>query len=661
MRVAFLAFSLVAAIIALGCSDTASPTPEPGSAGPAPATVTGVPEEPLTTPVPLSTRVQEQATGAGTPSEISSMVTPPPAPSKPTLAAPTNTPVPTLVPAPTPAPAPTATLAPIPTPVPLLAATATPEQPSGPAPATLTPSPTLRATPTVKPTATPPPRVLPRTGNRVNDGNVDLLEWGHPLVAERMARIPWIGDGIRMEEEAGYTALLALAFKITDKALVDRILDMPFLRSLESEDLRVMKLLRNSGEGPGSHLMNILDHPTIREEGITDRQLPRVIPLNEWDLRSPELVDFMLNPARTHLDSKTIATDMGTQVDLHIIREPQYLATGMMDHLALSVNRVEQMMDLPLPEGQVILTVADILREGFGGRHYDDFIAVAPHRVEGPSLDRIIAHEVAHIYWTDSRRWVNEGMAQVMEHMVVSEARGQAFAPVGYPCTFYTNLKELERARPEKGQPEFYCNYRLGERLFRSLRLALGDQEFLEAAKRFYLMLIQEEGPQLLDRAKQAFGHPDIIDGWYQGGGQLSPEPLDDSEPTLEFSELGTRILFAGITVESEWQPGGTIPETFGFSAADPPEKLYLAVYHRGENRATEDVYVDYILEVSYEDGFVFERRDRYFRTWEGSRNSRSRSTIGRNVEQWKPGIHTATVYDLEGVKIVEVSWTVTP
>ena len=615
--------------------------------------------------------------------------------------APTHAPVPT--------PEPTATLAPItapvptqtPRPTPTLTPTATPEPVPTPAVAaaggwvmvdgnwrmvalngqvsTPTPSPTpwwsanSTATPTPRPTRLPLPtlEMLPldapvdKSWPRV-DSNIMArkIQASYPDVAEVIARLSWVRDGIDEEEVLAYRDLLRVVKNISEstgsQVLARRIVQMPFIKEMGPGDTQALRSLSTATWMGTIELLMIIDHPAIKETGITDSHLPRLAAMNSAILGNKNLVNLLLSPERTYVDSTTITTRLSNQTHLHVLREPEYLYPHFVKELGPLVESVESMMDVPLPTDFVVVMVVDI-DDGpnYQGWNAGSHIVLSPEVLgfgEWYDLNASLVHEVAHYYWSHDPNWMDEGMANVLEAMYAGGNQARYPVRFTYPCADYQNIKELDESNPPPNHYSFYCNYALGERLFHSLRLAMGDRRFLQAAKEFYLLIRDGDVANPIRQIKEAFGNDGIIDIWYSGSDQRSPKQPDTSYPSRNITELGTTINSFTIHVPE------TSEKITQFSASRyASDRIWVSIGHRGRQIVQEAGSVTYTLEGRHEDGFAFVNREISLTTFAGDTGAINRASIGTNGRPWKPGVHTATLYNQQGIKVAETSWTVRP
>ena len=156
------------------------------------------------------------------------------------------------------------------------------------------------------------------------------------------------------------------------------------------------------------------------------------------------------------------------------------------------------------------------------------------------AADRVkatIIHEVAHYYWRGGEVWVVEGMASAIEKLGAG-----AFSPalpdsvtlnVKGGCTYRT-LRDVVEAAPQLADPQFYCNYYLGQRLFLELHDSLGAQDFWAGARSLHSAIVdcraagRGDCGRIAD-VRNAFPESaHVIDKHWQGGVQVPTVGGDD-------------------------------------------------------------------------------------------------------------------------------------
>ena len=200
-----------------------------------------------------------------------------------------------------------------------------------------------------------------------------------------------------------------------------------------------------------------------------------------------------------YLEERTITLPHSGEVLLTIVRlrDVKTRSTDLLEH-AVRVN--EEYMGEPYYTNWIATFFDPAIARGAGvGHHYtymgfnqiedDDTLQYMPFH---------FAHEVAHYYWRNSSQdWIEEGPAEFLGH--VSEHR-RVGAPIrakeygSNPCPSVTTLAELEALNTMVAvDPEFECNYYLGERLFMDLYHTLGEETFRPRFRGLYLKLLRDD------------------------------------------------------------------------------------------------------------------------------------------------------------------------
>ena len=383
-----------------------------------------------------------------------------------------------------------------------------------------------------------------------------------------------------------------------------RILKMPFLQELSSVD-RIMlnALIRGATLNP-DELKRILGLPALQKDGITNDTLPHLVTtLREETIHNRELVNILLNPALTIAQSWTVKTAQSGSMQTYLLAPRQHQNAELRDKITDALIRTEELMALPLPAAAVF-AVSESLTLEAAGAHHHDVIGLNPEVLSRTNVRRLLAHEIAHYYWNHHPGWLDEGMANVLEEMAVNGAQPVRTPVVEYPCPYYENIRHLEEDAPAPGTPQYSCNYSWGERLFQSLKLTLGDEAFLQAAAQFHQEPAAGMAP--LDRLKRNFGHEEIIDAWYSGTTQRAPQPEGSQAPTGRFEDQGLTVTSISIDDRRTGKKYNV------FSASEnPPWRIWITLNTVSDDASTPATDLLYTVEVSHEDGFPFQRRER--------------------------------------------------
>ena len=340
------------------------------------------------------------------------------------------------------------------------------------------------------------------------------LEWQYPETAAVILALPWVRDGIAPSEVESAIALQELALKsrqvlqalaqkpwmqdgltpdessmtwklrsIRDESAALRILDMAFLETVDGVDAAAMEALAVlSWESDRGYLEQVLSHPTLRD-GITDDQTVVVAALQSVVRHRPELLDTLLNPDQVTVEKRVIRLPHSGEVTLSVIHViPGTYRT--MDILEQMVRTQEGFMAVPFPRSYVGLLAADAIPVGGGP---SGMITVDPGSAED---DYIIAHELAHTYWSFFPPWLREGAADFMT-TVSADAEFSS-----NKCSLADNLSDLEHIESGLSEDIIYrsgCSYALGRGLFLDLYETLGYGAFRQGFGRLYLTMRGKE------------------------------------------------------------------------------------------------------------------------------------------------------------------------
>lgn len=336
-----------------------------------------------------------------------------------------------------------------------------------------------------------------------------------PNLVNTLLDLEWVVDEVWNEDEE--LAVQRLAWL---GATAMRLMDMPFLQTLEHADVMALRSLSRIAHGNPDDLADILAHPQLKN-GITDDQTMIVAMLRPVLKHAPNRVDKLLDPNATAVEQRIIELPLSGEVELAIVRT--YLRTwgtlSSMDLLENAVRETEKLMDAPLQLSHIWLLFENAVQSWYAGVNWSgNFMVIRP---EYDLYAPIIAHEVGHYYWSGNADWLDEGMAEVMASVIERERTGIPVRATNAPCRVVENIMELEALAPEGGEPGFRCNYSLGEGLFLDLLQRLGEDAFWEGVRKLYAKGYAEGYRYDLgiEDVRQSFG-PDadaIISRWRGG------------------------------------------------------------------------------------------------------------------------------------------------
>jgi len=304
----------------------------------------------------------------------------------------------------------------------------------------------------------------------------------HLQFAETVGEFAWLQDGLTREEAGTVRHLRELA-----GAGAGSIVGMPFLQALSPAGAAATNALRNLALWAPEALPAILEHPAI-SDGITEDEAPIVSTLWGVQRTNPDLIETLLDPAQVMREERIIELPYSGEVTLTIIRTAKGQARTM-DLVEDAVRSVEELMQAPLPRGQVTYLFEEAITTTFFGTHFGTHIALSPKVDSGgfskAQAFRPIVHEAAHYYWAGNIAWINEGVANLLETVVDGSFEDLPERDRVFPCPYARRISDLEDAGPQQRSLEFRCSYSLGFRLFRDLYRELGE-DFWDGLRLLY-------------------------------------------------------------------------------------------------------------------------------------------------------------------------------
>ncbi len=365
-----------------------------------------------------------------------------------------------------------------------------------------------------------------------------------PALAERELNLSWIQDTITHDEASIINSIYSIA-RIDDASLRPNVIDaaialleMPFLESVSFADAPAVLSLSRIARNDLDAFLDIMAHPNV-SDGITNDEAKVIAVLRSPVLYKPQslpvLLDGLDGTQGVYLEDKVIQLPLTGETLLTIIRLRDQ-TTASMDHLEHSVRFAEKFMGEPLPTSYFAIYYDDATIDNVGGQALGTHMTITPF---GDGLDRfakVIAHELAHYYWTGtSMIWIKEGPSELIAF--VSE-RKRAGTPLGTHlikgCTAVKTLAELELINPKGKEYGHQCTYYLGGSLFLDLHNILGEEAFRPAFRNLYLKRLHDdptddcEGTDLnichLEAAFKDGASPEVvrkvdevINRWYYG------------------------------------------------------------------------------------------------------------------------------------------------
>ena len=262
-----------------------------------------------------------------------------------------------------------------------------------------------------------------------------------------------------------------------------------------------------------------------------------------------------------------------------------------MDLLEHSVRTIEEFMGEEFPVRFIGILFKDAVNaaEGAAGTNFGNVIAQrAKYDVDDDSpeanfLPELTAHEIAHYYWRSDEDWIDEGAATFMEFIVENARTGAPLVADRYPCPYFENLGELDRANPNKRDAGNTCNYSLGERLFLDLYRTLGREQFREGFRNLYLASKRDSVHAGIEEVEAAFkkdASPEVVaavdsvlNRQYHGTEAYDLSFLDDAPAEPVLADWGGRITDSFISLDPEWPVKSRVNQ---FSIADHDGSVYV-------------------------------------------------------------------------------------
>ena len=423
--------------------------------------------------------------------------------------------------------------------------------------------------------------------------NLRWLQENHPTLYSQIAALPWVADGLSDMERVNLDELLYVGF--LDIPTLEALVPMPFLSTADATDaLALQSIYRLAITGQ----LNPLTEHSVFLDGIDDDETTLVAAAGTV-YPHPEEIGNILTPGYMFIESVT--TDAGMR--LSILRPGTTdLSVETMGVLEDAVEFVETTMGVPLPTGHVILVLHDkAVLEGAGGVNYGFAISYLP-QYERPGntwrwwhFRKAIAHEVAHYFWRGSENWIDEGLAVTMERMYglsIGLSPGQLKRP-RRDCELH-DLQMLSEKWPGPEDPQFYCNYYLGSRLFDDLRDGMTEEEFWDAAADLYSLTIAVQESRRtpgIDEVRQVFSAQAEIVERHWSGALNAPEnrPFDEgvdrtTHDLVQWNEYPTydrdsnTVTFSGALLEgavlTDISLGSGGNPSFSLSTADAQGSL---------------------------------------------------------------------------------------
>ena len=368
-------------------------------------------------------------------------------------------------------------------------------------------------------------------------------------VFQALLRKGWVRDGLSDTEKDAFSYLSKISPRNDPerRGIALRIIDMPFLDSFDGIDsaasFALFKMSRNSDR---NYLRRALSHPTLRD-GITHEDAKIIAGMSPVVVHRPEQLFAFLNPRRVSLRERVIELPQGREVELTVVNLGQ-AKSRTLDLLDFAVRTQQRFVGVPFPDEFIVVVIGDVTGDAAGLQGFNVIAINSRH-------DRdviVIAHEVAHFYWSFAPLWLREGAAELMAAVTKSAQTG---APLrshrDVSCRLADNISYVESYETKllvdnvAGDDVKYeylrdCEYGLGLGMFLDLYRSLGDEAFRQSFRRLYLKLEHEEHIEecrgkeagvcymkyafVYDAGQKSSAIADrIINRWYHGSESVAP------------------------------------------------------------------------------------------------------------------------------------------
>ena len=245
---------------------------------------------------------------------------------------------------------------------------------------------------------------------------------------------------------------------------------MPFLNTpAAGADLAAVTSLADLAARDPAVLHDLLQHPALTHNGITDALTWRIAPYASLHAANPRQAESILDARQWRL-SRYAATlpDHRYQATIGILAPADLHNPPAVDVVAEALRTSWELAGQPPPTTGAgrHLAVTVVLGMDLGpdlqAHAADTHIAVSRrHSRQTPAHRWILAHETAHLWWRDNAAWVDEGMAEFIAATVTAAPQPPQART---SCAALDLIAWLtQRAGPHP------CDMSLGHRLFTDL------------------------------------------------------------------------------------------------------------------------------------------------------------------------------------------------
>ena len=381
-----------------------------------------------------------------------------------------------------------------------------------------------------------------------------------------------------------------------------------------------------------------------------------------------------MDPEQVTLEERAIQLPLAGEVDLAIIRLGPGAARSM-GLLEQAIRSAEAFMSAPFPTGYVGLLFADAVSEGSAGTNFGTHMAIRPkYDVDDGGYDALftpslIAHEVAHYYWSGNSSWVDEGAADFMALLFEHHRSNAPIEPTNYPCPLAVNIAELEYLggdAEDTSHPAYRCNYSFGERLFIDLHRSVGEDEFRQAFRSLYEASERKDEDQTtrgtavgMPELREAFGRatstPVVTARWYEGTERFDRSRLDRGPVDPDLPSINGMFTLVGVALS--YDNCLQNKRELSFSIREIPEHVTVCLKYTYDVDSPQTADLEIV--VWFEDGFPLQRIIRTIEAEKEFIGAQWPAYIGPSEwNWWATGRYYVYVYN-DGRKVGEAEFTV--
>jgi hypothetical protein len=178
------------------------------------------------------------------------------------------------------------------------------------------------------------------------------------------------------------------------------------------------------------------------------------------------------------------------QLEMLLVFEPRQDTEKQFEQLKLIVAALEDVVGVQYPSAVITLFNGDWEINDFSD---DQFIRIARGSIDSPF---ILAHELAHTYWSMGPSWFNEGMADIyavltLERLNSEKPAGWRPVPADLDSHYRSRRRQVDSGRfPDLLLPRRSASdgrYEVADVFLLDIKGRLGDANFFAAARNLYL------------------------------------------------------------------------------------------------------------------------------------------------------------------------------